>query len=178
MYVHTYTHIHTYIKTYIHIHTYIHPYIHTYTSKMAEVVGEQIENALNLIVSTTDQSGNIKKELKKTIFGTVSNLRTLFKLRASGDSKTSEVSKLTEQVTKLEAQLQQGSGTQARGHRTPSIAGDTVLAAMTVTEHGTPSSASCLEPAGKVTRCMALPAYRVGKLYAAAVKETKEKLTK
>jgi hypothetical protein len=45
---------------------------------MAEVVGEQIENALNLIVSTTEQSGNMKKELKKTIFETVSTLKTLF----------------------------------------------------------------------------------------------------
>jgi len=44
---------------------------------MAKVVGKQIENALNLIVSTTEQSGNTKV-LKKTIFETVSNLRTLF----------------------------------------------------------------------------------------------------
>ena len=142
-------------------------------------MSQQIENALNLVVCTTEQSGNMKKELKKTIFETVSNLRTLFvKLRASGDSKTSEISKLTEQITKLEAQLQQGSDTQARGHRTPSIFGDTVLAAITATEHGTPSSVSGLEPAGKATRCMALPTDRVGKHYAAAVKETKAKTYK
>jgi len=42
-------------------------------------------------------------------------------------------------MTKLEAQLQQGSNTQARRHRTPSTVGDSVLAAMTATEHGTPS---------------------------------------
>jgi len=139
---------------------------------------EQIENALNLIVSNTEQSGNMK-ELKKTIFETVSTLRTLFaKLRASGDSKTSEISKLIEKVTKLEAQLQQGSDTQARGHRTPSIVSDTILAAMTATEHGTPSSVSCLEPAGKITSCMTLPTDSVDKLYAAAVKETKAKTYK
>jgi hypothetical protein len=62
---------------------------------MAEVVDQQIENALNLIVCATEQSGN-KKKLKKTIFETVSNLRTLFvMLRSSGDSKTSKISKLT-----------------------------------------------------------------------------------
>jgi hypothetical protein len=138
----------------------------------------QIENALNLIVSTTDQSGNMKKELKKTIFETVSTLRTLFvKLRASGDSKTSEIGKLTEKVTKLEAQLQQGSDKQARGHRTPSIVRDTLLAAITSKEHGTPCSVSCLDPARKI-RCMLLPTDRVGKLYAAAVKETKAKTYK
>jgi hypothetical protein len=142
-------------------------------------VGQQIENALNLIVCTTEQNGNMKKELKETIVETVSNLRTLFvKLRASGDSKTSEISKLTEQITKPEAELQQGSDTQARGHRTPSIVGDTVLAATTATEYGTPSSLSGLEPAGKATRCMALPTDRLGKLYAAAVKEMKAKTCK
>ena len=140
---------------------------------------QQTENALNLIVCTTEQSGNMTKELKKTIFEAVSNLRTLFaKLRASGVRKTSGISKLTEQITKVEAQLKQGSDTQARGHRTPSIVGDTVLAAMTVTEHGTPSNVSGLEPAGKAKRCMALPTDRVGKLYAAAVKATKGKTYK
>lgn len=92
-------------------------------------------------------------------------------LRASGDNKTSEISKVTEQVTELQAKLQQGSDTQARGHRTPSTVGGTVLAATMATEHGTPSSVSCLEPAGKITRCLALPTDRVGKFYAKAVKE-------
>jgi len=39
---------------------------------------EGIENALNVIVSTTGSSGNMKKELKITIFDTVSNLRKFF----------------------------------------------------------------------------------------------------
>ena len=104
------------------------------------------------------------------------SLRTLFvKLRTSGDSKTSEISKRTKQVTKLEARLQRGSDTQAREHRTPSIVGDTVLVG-TATEHGKPSSVSCLEPAGKVTRCTALLTYRVGKLYVAAVRDESKNL--
>jgi len=44
-------------------------------AKMADNVNEGIENALNVIVSTTGSSGNMKKELKSTIFDTVSNLR-------------------------------------------------------------------------------------------------------
>jgi len=47
-------------------------------AKMADDVNEGIENALNVIVSTTGSSGNMKKELKTTIFDTVSNLRKLF----------------------------------------------------------------------------------------------------
>jgi polyhydroxyalkanoate synthesis regulator phasin len=82
---------------------------------MADEVGDQIENALNLIVSTKEQSGNMKKGLKQRIFETVSTLRELFvKLMATGDSKTNEISKLTEQVTKMKAELQQCSGTQAK----------------------------------------------------------------
>jgi hypothetical protein len=61
----------------------------------------------------------------------------------------------------------------AREHRTPSIGDNTVLADMVAMEHGTPSGVSCLEPAGKVPRCMALPTNKVRKLYAAAVEEKK-----
>jgi len=47
-------------------------------AKLADDVIEGIENALNVIVSTTGSSGNMKKELKITIFDTVSNLRKFF----------------------------------------------------------------------------------------------------
>ena len=67
----TYTYIHTYK------HTCIHTYIHIHTYKMADDVQQGIENALNKIVHTTDQSGNMKKELNKNIYETVSTLRNL-----------------------------------------------------------------------------------------------------
>ena len=41
-------------------------------------VTRDIEAALNKIVNTTEQSGNMRKELKKTIYETVSTLRNLF----------------------------------------------------------------------------------------------------
>jgi len=44
---------------------------------MADEVCQQIENAQNMIVNTMDRSGNMKKELKKTIQEAVSNLRNL-----------------------------------------------------------------------------------------------------
>jgi len=56
-------------------------------------VEDQVENALNLVVSTTEQSSNTRKALKQKIFETVSTLRSLFvKLKESGDRKTSEIS--------------------------------------------------------------------------------------
>jgi len=45
---------------------------------MADGVQDDIENALNQIASTTERSGNMKKELKQTIYQTVSKLRKLF----------------------------------------------------------------------------------------------------
>jgi len=44
---------------------------------MADDVLQGIKDALNKIVNTTDQSGNMKKELKKNICETVSTLRNL-----------------------------------------------------------------------------------------------------
>jgi len=41
---------------------------------MANNECQHIENALNMTVNTTDKSGNMKKELKKTIHEDVSNL--------------------------------------------------------------------------------------------------------
>ena len=87
-YVRTYIYIYTYKQAYIHpyvhtyiIHTYIHTYVRTYIrhpSKMLDEVGEGKKNALNLVVTTTERSGNMKKELKETIFERVSTLRNLF----------------------------------------------------------------------------------------------------
>jgi len=45
---------------------------------MAEDVVEEIENALNLVVNTTEQSSNMRKTLKEKIYQTLSTLRQLF----------------------------------------------------------------------------------------------------
>ena len=59
---------------------------------MAYAVSEDIEAALNKIVTTTDQSGNLRKCLKKTIFETLSNLRNLFtELKVIIDEKTRQI---------------------------------------------------------------------------------------
>jgi hypothetical protein len=66
---------------------------------MAEDVYEGIVNALNVIVSTTESSGNVKKELKTTIFDTVSILRKLFvKLLDTNESNARKITELERQV--------------------------------------------------------------------------------
>jgi len=63
--------------------------------KMAEDVSQQVEDALNLIVKPTNESGNLKKELRKSVHENVSNLRNLmFILKNHLNEKTSEILKL------------------------------------------------------------------------------------
>jgi peptidoglycan hydrolase CwlO-like protein len=45
---------------------------------MADEASQNIENELNKLVNTVDQSGNMRKDLKKTFYETVSTLRSLF----------------------------------------------------------------------------------------------------
>jgi len=55
-------------------------------------VNEVIKNALNLIVSTTGSSGNMKKDLKTSIFDTVSNKRKLFaKLKDTNENNARKI---------------------------------------------------------------------------------------
>ena len=59
---------------------------------MFDAVSGDIEAVLNKIVTTTDQIGNLRKDLKKTIFETVSNLRNLFnELNGIIDEKTRKI---------------------------------------------------------------------------------------
>jgi hypothetical protein len=62
---------------------------------MADETSELIENALNKIVTTTEQSGNMRKDLKNTIFETVSTLRNLFVcMESSRDEQKVQISEL------------------------------------------------------------------------------------
>jgi hypothetical protein len=89
---------------------------------MADEVGEGIESALNLVVITTERSGNIKKELKHTVFETVSTLRSLFvKLKNNGDVQTSKIRELEAEVTKAKTELQRFTDKTVMGHGAPSI---------------------------------------------------------
>jgi hypothetical protein len=69
-------------------------------AKMAEDgVTRNIEAAINKIVNTTDQSGNMRKELKKTIYEAESNLRNIFaKLRVQLEEAKSEKDRLESEL--------------------------------------------------------------------------------
>ena len=89
---------------------------------MADDVSDRTDDALNLIVSTSERSGKVKKELKHTIFETVSTLRNLFlKLKYRGDSKSIAIRKLVRQVSEMKAELAGSNGRNAKVHGMPFI---------------------------------------------------------
>jgi hypothetical protein len=113
---------------------------------MADSVGEEIEDALQLIVSTAEQSARMKKEFKQKIIDTVSTLRDLIvKLHVSGENKTDEISKLVKQVGELKSQLEQCR------QRTANVL-------------GTPSSVKNHEPVGESVRIVSPQSGRDGEL--------------
>jgi uncharacterized coiled-coil DUF342 family protein len=74
--------------------------------KMADEVSQNIENALNKIVNTADQSGNMRKELKRTIFETVSTLRNLFnKMKGMIDEKTRRNKQMEKEINTVKTEL-------------------------------------------------------------------------
>jgi hypothetical protein len=57
------------------------------------------ENALNMIWHTTDQNGNMRKELNKTVFETLSNLINIFnKMIVMNDEKTRQKKQMEKEI--------------------------------------------------------------------------------
>lgn len=90
--------------------------------KMADETSERIENALNKIVTTTEQSGNMRKDLKKIIFETVSTLRNVFVcMESSRDEQKAQISELEREVSDLRTKLQAAATGTSKGRCGPSI---------------------------------------------------------
>jgi hypothetical protein len=74
---------------------------------MAEDVSQQVEEALNSIVKLTNESGNLKKDIRKSIHESVSNLRNLmYILKNNLNEKTSENYKLQNEVKEAKKLLE------------------------------------------------------------------------
>ena len=70
---------------------------------------EGVGNALNVIVSTTRSSSNMKKELKNMIFHTVSTLKKLFlKLIDNNENNNRKITELEQQVANTNAERAEG----------------------------------------------------------------------
>ena len=74
---------------------------------MADEASQNIENELNKLVNTIDQSGNMRKDLKKTFYETVSTLRSLFQsMKETLDEKTTQIKHMENEVTKVNKELE------------------------------------------------------------------------
>jgi hypothetical protein len=84
---------------------------------MADEASQSIEDALNIIVNTTDQSGNLRKDLKKTIYDTVSTLRNLFhNMKELLDERNRQNKLLEKEATKLNIDLDNRRNTTPKRH--------------------------------------------------------------
>jgi len=73
---------------------------------MQDEVEDRIEQVLNVIVCTLEQSSNMRKAMKQNLLETASTLKLLFvRIKVSWDKKTSEMNNVTEQVAKLGIQM-------------------------------------------------------------------------
>ena len=113
---------------------------------MADEVDEGIENALNLVVLPTERSGNMKKDLKRTTFETVSTLRNLFvKLKNNCEVKSSKISDLEAEMTEAKTELQRFTDKSVKVQGAPSVipsqepAGPSVHGALSVTPRQEPA---------------------------------------
>ena len=127
---------------------------------------EGIENALNLVVLSTERSGNMKKDLKQTIFETVSTLRNLIvKVRNDCEVK-SKISELKAEVTKANTELQMFTDKAVKVQGAPSVIPSQEPAGPRV--HGAPSVTPRQEPAGLGVREGASSGDSERKLYSEA----------
>jgi len=119
-------------------------------------------------VLTTERSGNMKKDLKQTIFETVSTLRNLFvKLKNNCEVKSSKISELEAEVTKAKTELQRFTDKAFKVQGAPSVIPSQEPAGPRV--HGAPSVTPRQEPAGLRVREGAPSGGSERKLYSEAL---------
>jgi hypothetical protein len=89
--------------------------------KMADDVNSAIVQALDTISNTAESSGNMKKELKQTIYKNVSNLRTLFmKVLETNNTNTRAICDLEKTITSIKQELEAAKSRSAKDSAAPS----------------------------------------------------------
>lgn len=72
---------------------------------MTHDVDQCVENALNVLVSVTDKSGNLRNDLRRDILNSVSELRKSFmELKSEAEERETVIRRLEEEVKKLGGQ--------------------------------------------------------------------------
>jgi hypothetical protein len=145
-------------------------------SKVAEDVVEEIENALNLVVTTTHQSSNMRKTLKEKIYQTVSTLRRLLtKLTNSCEQKSSDIHNLTKKIGTLESELQSYKEQQQKRQQAPSIENNDEQGEKLNERQVVPSMDNMQQPSNSRVRQLPPPDGRNRKLFAEVLKGAEDK---
>jgi hypothetical protein len=140
--------------------------------KMADDAGEGFEEALNLVVITTEKSVNMKKQLKQTIYDTVSTLRNLIvKLKNNCDVKSLTISNLEAEVAQAKTLIQSYTDKPVQVQREPSVAIIQETARPRV--HAAPSVIPLQEAARQSGREVPPSGVREGKLYSEVLNKFK-----
>jgi hypothetical protein len=83
---------------------------------------QRVENAFNTLVSITEKSGNLRKDLKNNILESVSTLRKIFsKMKALVESKSEENKKLSQEVMKVTEEMARRRDSQSARQMAPSL---------------------------------------------------------
>jgi len=86
---------------------------------MADEEEQQVENAFAILVSITEKSENLRKDIKQDILSSVSTLRKVFaKMKIQLENKSTENNKLSEEVMKVTEEMERTKG----GHPTRQVA--------------------------------------------------------
>jgi hypothetical protein len=91
---------------------------------MADEANEQVESALNTLLSTMEKSGNLRKDLKRDIVESVSTLRNIFvNPKNSAEEHMGKITVLEREVQKVKAELQESRTANLSVRVPPSMVG-------------------------------------------------------
>jgi hypothetical protein len=91
---------------------------------MADGVNLQLECALDCLLSITEKSGNLRKDLKRNIADSVSTLRSIFVVMKSREEEhKGKITQLESEVKKVTAELQECRAVTLTPRMLPSVGG-------------------------------------------------------
>jgi hypothetical protein len=91
---------------------------------MADDVNSHFECALKTLLDITENSGNLRKDLKQDIVDSVSILRNIFvNLKNSGEEQTTKINQLAGELNKAKAELNESRAADFTGRALPSRGG-------------------------------------------------------
>jgi predicted translin family RNA/ssDNA-binding protein len=91
---------------------------------MADEVNRQVECALDSLLSITEKSSNLRKDLKRDIIHSVSSLRSIFVvIKNSVEEHKGKITQLESEVKKMKVEVQECRAVTLTARVLPSVGG-------------------------------------------------------